>query len=123
MPNVKGGAAIPISESYDGPVQGPAIPVYVLDSSTLNHQPVRGGPALPVRTITDDDLAENGGEFTLTDDIPVAVVQVTGRPVQGGAIQAIYIVGGAPIVTVDLFLLEDGDKFLFENDDRVLVEF
>lgn len=95
MANVKGGGALPASLNTSGPVQAaPVRRVYLYTSRPTDGRPAIGGPATPVRVITDAQLKANGGQYTLTGDIEaIAMYTVSpGQPVSGGAAVPIYVV-------------------------------
>lgn len=113
MTRVKGGGALPVRQNTTGPVQGgPAKRVYGYTAAP-GDRPAIGGPAQPVRVLTDADLRANGGDYVLDGD-PVAMPiydAPAGARVVGGPALAVYPVNGWPEVPItyllrDLFLTD-----------------
>ena len=95
------GPVKPVVIDTSGQCQGgPAIPVYGLNASTLGNRAIDGGPALPIKLLTDADLIQNGGKFWLEGD-PVAMpvmLATDGRAVEGRMPVPVYDVTGFTII-------------------------
>ena len=106
-----------------------AIPVAFV-SSVPPGVSIEGGPARPVRVITDAELRQNGGTFTLAGESAVPMIDAeAGAVVSGGPAIPVYIVAGsiptppAPPSHDPSLALEDGTSLLLlETGDRLLLE-
>lgn len=94
-----------------GPYQtegGIAIPVYGYTSLPTDRA-VEGGPALPIRVLTDADLVQNGGQYRLEGRptaMPIYEVAQGERAIQGGPAIPVYSINYIP-PSPDLYLFRD----------------
>lgn len=87
--SIKGQGAQPVFVTTERPRGGPVQRVAVVSTG-----PFIGGPALPVRVITDADLA--GGGYSLSGDVvPLPVYATTGGQVVSTSPIPVYVVSGS----------------------------
>ena len=53
-------------------------------------RPVVSGPAMPIVTITDADISENGGPYIVAGGAAVPMVNVSDRSIMGGSALCVY---------------------------------
>jgi hypothetical protein len=93
MPDVLGGAAIPVRRVTSGPLQGGPVKAVYGYFAAPGDRPAGGGPAMPVRVLTSLEIAAGGYIVEGGAAIPVYDAPA-GTPEMGGAALPVYALNG-----------------------------
>lgn len=88
-----GSAAIPVVNSTQQPQGNTAVPVYLYNAYPTD-RPIQGGYPRPIVQITDADLVQNGGKYSLEGRPFAMPMYLSNQPTQtGDAPLVVYVVG------------------------------